>query len=202
MSAGGPTRPLAKGVIRYTTDGSPVTANSTIYSQPFKTEGSELAARFFYLGEYPYAPVTMNSEFGISREKWKALAVSGKDGRPGPLNTAANAFDGRADTVWKNAGGTLPQFYAWDLGTATSITALSVHSTIKEADGRPNGYVLHASDDGKSWRKVKEGELENSPNAVAIKLDAPCTARYLKLEATSLHDGKDMVIAELEVFSR
>ena len=111
-----------------------------------------MTARFFYLGEYPYAPVTLSSEFGISRENWKVLAVSGKGGQ------TTHALDGRSDTAWKNVTGVLPQFFAWDLGAAASITALSVHSTIKDADGRLNGYVLHASDDGKSWRKIKEGE--------------------------------------------
>lgn len=199
VSVGGEKKPLAKGVIRYTTDGSPVNVNSPIYSQPFKTDGNKVTARFFYLGEYPYASVTLDSEFGIPREKWKALAVSGSGGT---LAKAPTAFDGRSDTAWKNAGGVLPQFFAWELGAATSITAFSVHSTIKDADGRLNGFVLYASDDGKSWRKIKEGELESSPNALRIKLDAPHTARYLKLEATSLHVGKDLVITELEVYSR
>jgi hypothetical protein len=49
---------------------------------------------------------------------------------------------------------------------------------------------------------IQEGELENSPNALRLKLEAPCNARYLKLEATSLHGGTDMVLTEIEAYTR
>ncbi len=200
VSAGGDKRPLAKGLIRYTTDGSPVNVNSPIYNQPFKaSEGMKLTARFFYLGEYPYAPVTTNSEFGISREKWKAISVSGQ---PVALASAGNAFDGKPETAWTNKGGTLPQDFAWDMGEAVGVTALSCHSTIANSNGRIHEYALHASDDGKVWRKIQEGSLDDAPSAQRIQLAHACTTRYLKLEATSLHGGKDMVITELEVYSR
>jgi hypothetical protein len=199
---GDPKRPLAKGVIRYTTDGSPVTEKSPVYDKPFKTEGDKVIARFFYLGEYPYAPVTMNSEFGIPRDTWKPLAVTGKGKAPGSLKNAETAFDGRTDTVWKNSGATLPQFYAWDMGRSETLSAISVHSTIKDAIGRINGYNLLASDDGKTWKSVKTGELESTPGAVRIAFGTPLSTRYLKLEATTLHDGKDMVITEIEAYAK
>lgn len=50
--------PLAKGVIRYTTDGSPVQADSPVFTTPFQlAEGMKPTARFFYLDKYPMAPV-------------------------------------------------------------------------------------------------------------------------------------------------
>ena len=82
------------------------------------------------------------------------------------------------------------------------MTALSCHSTIADQKGRISEYVLHASDDGKTWRQVQSGAYADSPIAQRIELAQPCPARYLKLEATALHGGKDMVIAELEVYSR
>ncbi|HEX7260770.1 MAG TPA: C25 family cysteine peptidase, partial [Luteolibacter sp.] len=165
-------RPLAKGVIRYTTDGSPVTLQSPVYSGPFKAPGNSVTARFFYLGEYPYAPVTLNSEFGIPRDKWKPLAVSGNGGT---LKQAPTAFDGRTDTAWKHNGGKLPQSFAWDMGESISLSVLAVHSTVRDPSGRIMAYTLYASDDGKTWNKVTSGELENSPNS--LKITASCTTR-------------------------
>jgi hypothetical protein len=199
VSAGGDKRPLGKGVIRYTTDGSPVTVNSPVYEKPFKTDGDKVTARFFYLGEYPYMPVTMNSEFGITREKWKPLSVTG---HPGTLAASANVFDGKSETAWTHKGEKLPQALAWDLGEAVTMTALSCHSTIANSTGRISDYVVHASGDGKTWRQVHSGKYADSPGAQRIELEKPCTARYLKLEATALYGGKDMVLAELEVYSR
>jgi hypothetical protein len=37
---------------------------------------------------------------------------------------------------------------------------------------------------------------------VKIQFDAAVKAKFLKIEATSLHSGTDMVISELEAFSR
>lgn len=192
-------RPLAKGVIHYTTDGSPVTLSSPVYTGPFKATGDKVTARFFYLGEYPYAPATMGTEFGIPREKWKPLASSGK---PNPKVPVSFAFDGRNDTAWKNNGGVLPQFLAWDLGEQVKLAGISVHSTVRDPNGRINGYTLFASDDGKTWNRVKSGELENSPNVVRIAFGTTCTTRFLKLEANSLHQGTDMVITEIEAFAK
>ena len=141
------------------------------------------------------------SEFGITRENWKALSVSGQ---PSTLPSAGNAFDGKPETVWTNKGGILPQDFAWDLGEAVGVTArwLAIQRSPIPKDGRIHEYALHASDDGKVWRKIQEGALDDSPGAQRIQLAHACTARYLKLEATSLHDGKDMVITELGVYSR
>lgn len=190
--------PLAKGVIRYTTDGSPVTEMSPIYEKPFKGDGAKVTARFFYLGEYPYAPVTIETEFGILRNRWKPLACSGKF-KPAAL---AQAFDSKAETAWRGAEGELPQFYAWDMGTPTTLTSLSVQSSMREVDGRIKDFVLHASDDGEIWRKVKEGAFESTPGAVKILFDSPLTARCFKLEATNLHGGENMVVSEIEAFTK
>jgi hypothetical protein len=195
---GTPPIPLAKGVIRYTTDGSPVTDTSLVYDKPFKMEGKNITARFFYLGDYPMAPVKKDAQWGIPHDAWKAVAVSGD---PGTAKAAANAMDGRHDTVWQNQGGTLPQFLSIALGKEETLSAVSVHSTIKDPDGRIKGFALYTSSDNKSWQKVKEGELESSPNAVKIPLDAPVKARFLKLEATSLHMGADMTVTEIDAIA-
>jgi hypothetical protein len=193
--------PLAKGVIRYTTDGSPVQANSPVYTLPLRlAEGMKPTARFFYLGTYPMAPVGTDTEVGISRAKWKATEVSGN---PATLNNAPLVFDGRNDTVWGVANPTgLPQHFTWDMGEDVAVSALLCHSRIPNSDGRVKEYVLYASEDGQSWRQVQSGTLPDTPVAQRIVLPKPCRARHLKLEATSLHAGQAMVLTELEVYSR
>jgi hypothetical protein len=191
-------RPLANGVIRYTNDGSPVTEASPIYDKPFKASGTKVTARFFYLGQYPYAPVTMASQFGIPRDKWKVVSVSGKT-----LPSAAQAFDGNPQTAWKNGAAPLPQHFAWDLGAPTALTAVSVHSAVQNPDGRIKDYALYASDDGKNWGEpIAKGTFESSPNPQKIPLLKPVTTKCLKLEALSLHEGTDMCLTEIEVYSR
>ncbi len=101
-------------------------------------------------------------------------------------------------TAWTHRGGQLTQHFAWDMGEPVTLSALSVHSTIRDATGRINAFTLHVSDDGKLWRKIHEGNLESTPGAVRIPFAKPVTARYFKLEATSLHAGADMVITDLE----
>ena len=135
-----------------------------------------------------------------TREKWKALASSSKPVRGRTVTDAP--FDGRGDSVWKNAGGALPQFFAWDMGEDSELTALAVQSAIPSDTGRIKDYALYASADGKAWTKVKSGSLESSPNAVKIAFESPFKTRYLKLEATSLHAGEDMVLSEIEAFAR
>ncbi len=196
---GKPDRPLAKGVIRYTIDGSAVTENSSVYFKPFKMSGKKITARFFYLGAYPMAPVTMDAQFGIPHDLWRATAVSGN---PNTGKSAGNAMDGHQETVWQNEGGTLPQFLSWTLGKEETLSGISVQSTIKNADGRIKSYVVYASEDNTHWRKVKEGELQSTPNPVKITFDEAVKAKFLKFEATSLHAGTDMVVSELEAFSR
>lgn len=191
------TRPLAPGVIRYTTDGSPVTLESPVYTTPFQPrEGMRITARFFLYGDYPMAPVSSNTEFGVSHEKWSALAVSGDT-----LPQAPNALDGDPATAWKNSGGTLPQFLAWDMGAPTALTSISCHSTIRDQTGRVKDYILHASDDGMTWRKIAEGQFGNTPNASRVRLKTSLTTRFLKLEILTVHDGKDAVITDLECFA-
>jgi hypothetical protein len=196
---GNADRPLAKGVIRYTTDGSPVMGNSPIYDKPFKMSGKDITARFFYLDMYPMAPVTLDAQFGLPHDSWRVTEVSGDEKSRG---IADKAFDGNRDTVWRNQGGSLPQFLAWDLGKEERLRAIAVHSTIRDAGGRIKGFVLYVSDDNKNWSKVKEGELQSSPSPVKITFDSGVKAKFLKLEATSLYAGTDMVITELEVFAK
>jgi hypothetical protein len=192
---------LAKGVIRYTTDGAPVQADSPIYSAPFRiAEGMKPTARFFYLGTYPMAPVGTETEIGISRAKWKATEVSGN---PASLNNAPNVFDGRNDTVWSvaNPNG-LPQHFTWDMGEELSISALLCHSHIPNSDGRIKDYVLYGSDNGQTWRQIQSGTLPDTPVAQRIVFSKPCRARQLKLEATSLYAGQAMILTELEVYTK
>lgn len=197
-------RPLAKGTIRYTTNGSPVTLKSTAFTGPFPVaEGMKITARFFYLDEYPMAAITSDTEFGLPHEKWKALAVTGTaTGRNGTLANAPLAFDGKSDTVWKHAGGTLPQSFAWDLGEDHDLTGISCHSTIRDPNGRIAEYAIAASDDGATWREIHTSTFASSPNAQTVRFTKPCRTRFLKIEARSLHAGTDMVITEIEAYTR
>ena len=55
----------------------------------------------------------------------------------------------------------------------------------------PKGYVVHVSDDAKSWRQAASGEFGNilaNPVRQDVRFDKPATARYIKLVAVPFPD--------------
>lgn len=209
-------QPLGKlpigAVIRYTTDGSPVDLHSPVYTGPVRVqEGMVPAGRLFW-GAYAFDTVSQNTPFGISREAWKPLAVSGRwprrdnrgrwiDDPAAGVAASAAAFDG-TEAAFTHAGGVLPQFLAWDLGADSTLTSLACQCTIAKATGRIKDYALYASADGKAWTEVARGAFESLPSPQEIEFKQPVAARYLKLEAMSLHEGKDMVVTEIEAYGK
>lgn len=78
-----------------------------------------------------------------------------------------------------------------DLGKAMAIGGFDYTPQQNGFNGMTSGYVASVSQDGKSWKKVSEGEFGNlRANPVLQSIRFPKeTARYLKVEATKAITG-------------
>jgi alpha-L-fucosidase len=72
----------------------------------------------------------------------------------------------------------------------------------------PSGYIaeygLEVSNDGKSWKRVTQGEfsnIQNSPIEQWIKIDA-AKARFVRLKSLRTTDGNAATFGEFGVITR
>lgn len=115
-----------------------------------------------------------------------------------------NAFDNNTTTVYQTEQNNIALDFSYPL-TFSAITYLPAQD--KSAAGSIEKYELLASEDGKVWKKIAEGEFSNikaNPILQRIALDKPYSARYLKLVAVQAvpdQSGKPQLrVAEIEVY--
>ncbi|HEX7261720.1 MAG TPA: C25 family cysteine peptidase, partial [Luteolibacter sp.] len=130
-------RPLGKfpvgSIIRYTTDGSPVTRNSTVYAGPVAVKGNLTPSARLFWGAYAFDTVSLDTPLGISHDGWKVIGVSGKWPRASVGIAAAEAvFDG-TEKRFTHVGGTLPQSIALNMGQPRRLTSFACQSHIAAA---------------------------------------------------------------------
>lgn len=65
--------------------------------------------------------------------------------------TAANAFDRNLNTIWHSNGGSLPEWLAYDFGSAVDIVGLRIMPRRDGLTQSPKDFKLQYSDDASSW---------------------------------------------------
>ena len=149
-------------------------------------------------------PVSVVGESCIPREQMSATATS-YESTAGTV--PENVLDGDPATLWhsqyKPERLPLPQSITLDLGGVYDVSELAYQP---RTDGGLNGtitaYNVYASSDGQSFVKVGSGAWQDDSTLKFSAFDAT-GARYIRLEATESHEGKDLAAAaEIYVFGQ
>ncbi len=182
--------------IRYTTDGAEPTAESALYTEPFRAERATVKARAFLHGEQGSVAETT---YGYIKQPWK-IASAGTDSEKAP---ASAAIDANASTVWAAPAGA-DAWIAIDLGQPLEIAELTyTPQTRVHGKGMMDRGRISVSDDGATWREADTfefGNLINDPTPRTHVLKAPVKARYVRIDALSTAGGDDTVaIAEIDI---
>ncbi|BBJ38788.1 hypothetical protein SSPO_015060 [Streptomyces antimycoticus] len=106
--------------------------------------------------------------------------------------TPANAVDGKADTRWA-ADWSDPQWLQVDLGTATPLT----HVQLVWEAAYAKAYTLQTSDDGQSWRTLRE---VTDGNGGVDDFDVSGTGRYVRVHGTARGTGYGYSLYEFGVY--
>lgn len=133
-----------------------------------------------------------NEKRGMAKTAW---SVESSD--------AKKAIDGDKKTFWLNTAG---NSLVVDFGSIQQFSALGY---LPRQDGEPVGivekYEYFASNDGKEWKKIAEGEFSNikaNPILQYVPLKVKTSAKFLKIVAKqSIGNEKEQIsVAELEVY--
>ena len=188
---------LSQGyTIYYTTDGSTPTTSSTPYTKPFKMENGEVKA-FAVLNEMEGA--MQSDRFGWIKRDWKLVSASSEADN----HQAALAFDEQPYSYWLSKPGK-NQSITIDLGASRELKGFAYTPQTVNAEGMMEKGVFYISADGKSWKKAEDfefGNLINDPTKRQHYFQQPVSARFVKIEATRIAAGGQVVaIAELDLF--
>ncbi len=182
--------PSEDGVqIYFTLDGSEPGLDSELYISPILVE-SPVEIRAISVSDGEMSETTIQ-RLDIPKGNWKVLS-EGK--APG------NMIDENPRTNYISADGQA----VVDLGnriTLKGFTYLPMQN--RYMTGVIKEFEFAVSEDGRSWRKVKEGEfgnIANSPIIQEINVD-PVQARYIRLKAVSTLDDQPASFAELGVIT-
>jgi hypothetical protein len=137
----------------------------------------------------PYGcPQTAGFAHVIPQSQMTATATSSQSGYP-----PGNAIDGNCATFWHTEYSPSrvypPQSITLSLGGSYDVSGLTY---IPRQDGNSNGditgYNAYVSTDGQTFTKVASGTWPSGASAQSATW-AATPARYLRLEATSGHNG-------------
>ncbi len=67
------------------------------------------------------------------------------------------------------------------------------------------GIAFYISDNGRDWKKAREGSFHNieaNPVQQLVLLEHPLKARYFKFSALHINNGKGVAVAELGIITR
>lgn len=190
-AAGVVTITAAAGEIRWTRDGSPVTAASPRYEGPFALPDGGLvrAGVFAAAGSDTLVlgtAVQASATFGLAPVGWKVLDCSSQQGGG---EAAEKAFDGDPRTHWHSRYSpqlaTAPHHLAIDLGRAVQLHGFVYQPRAEGSNGTIADYAFETSGDGVVWQQVAAGtfgNVEQNPVAQVVRLPAPVAGvRYVKL---------------------
>ena len=197
--------------VRYTTDGTPVTASSPRYEAPFALpQGGTVRARSFPPADRPVAAVGVAAEasrtFGLARAGWGVFDCSSEQADKG--EGASNAIDGDPDTIWHTRYApdtpTHPHHLTIDLGAAHDLTGFVYLPRKGGSNGTIADYALQGSSDGAAFRDLAAGtfgNIANNPTARTVRFATPAAGvRYVRLIARREASGKPWAsVAELSV---
>lgn len=140
-----------------------------------------------------------SDRFGWIKQDWKLVSASSEADN----HQAALAFDEQAYSYWLSKPGK-NQSIVIDLGASRELKGFAYTPQTVNAEGMMEKGVFYISADGNSWKKVEDfefGNLINDPTKRQHYFQQPVSARFVKIEATRITAGGQVVaIAELDLF--
>jgi len=194
-------------LIRYTTDGSPVTKTAAAYKNPIAIRGNfRLRARAFVPDLLP-GPVLEQQIFKSldrvdqGKEDWKIIKADSEQ----PGEGGANAIDGSPDTLWHTAWGDNetehPHELVIDLARTRTLAGFTALPRTDGSNGAIKAYTFHTSTNGRIWTEVSSGELSTSRKDCTVRFEKNAKGRYVKLVALSAHNGPWTSLAEFDLLT-
>lgn len=142
-------------------------------------------------------PVTAAADVNL------ALGRPAKAGGSHGAYPAGNATDGQQATYWEGPAGTFPEWLQVDLGTARDVDRVVLklpagwenRTQTLSLRGSTDGATFHSLDasDGRAFGPERAG-------TVAIDLDTPAEARYVRVDITGNTGWTAAQLAEVEVY--
>ena len=212
-AAGQVTIAAGDGEVRYTTDGTPVTADSPRYAGPFAfANGGTVRARAFATADRAGPRLRTTGEaaatFGLATTGWRVVECSSEQGG---REAAKKAIDGDPATHWHSRYSPdtprAPHHLVIDLGAAHDLVGFVYQPRAEGDNGTIADYEFLVSADGAAWRHAARGTFGNvaaNPVPQVVRFAAPAPAvRFVKLVALrEVHDRAWASCAELSVLVR
>lgn len=177
-------------ILRYTTNGENPHSESPQYGGEFDFRASGvIKAAYENPKDRAMGPVAI-LELGLSKARWW-----------GSFPEEKLAIDDDPSTVWQSEES--PASLSIELDKTERLAAFSY---LPRQDGNLRGmtdrYSLSVSLDGKTWKKVSEGEFSNlRANPIEQKYEfAPVEARYVRFTSTRAIEGTGASVAEFNLY--
>ncbi|KOX43244.1 CARDB domain-containing protein [Streptomyces sp. NRRL F-7442] len=143
------------------------------------------------------APVTAAADVNL------ALGRPATAGGSHGAYPAGNATDGQQATYWEGPAGTFPEWLQVDLGTARGVD-LVVLKLPAAWESRTQTLSVRGSTDGATFHTLDASRSRAfgpaQAGTVAVGLDSPAEARYVRVEITGNTGWNAAQLAELEVY--
>lgn len=139
----------------------------------------------------------------VDKQDWKVVYADSE--QPGE-GLSIHAIDGKTGTFWHTNWMTtkdkMPHEIQVDLGRVYTLVGFKYLGRQDSANGRIKRYEASVSMDGRQWKTVKKGVLENHPEWQTVRFESPQKARFIKLEAFNEHGGSYYTtVAELDIMA-
>ena len=195
--------------IRFTTDGTEVTADSPFYLEPFACKNGGIVRAAIFEADNPEALITGSFQvrklFGLAKTKWRITGCSSDQAGRG--EGAEQCINPDPNTQWVSAPGQAghPHYVAIDMGEEKEIDAFGYLPRQHSLWGLVSRASFAISTDGKEWTTiVDEGIFDNigaNPIMQYVKLKKPVKARYFKFTTlAAINDSPHASAAELKAF--
>lgn len=202
---------MSSGEIRYTTDGSDPTPQSSLYVKSFPLKEATLLKYFWLSPDNERQSDIMVHKYEAIKTLWSVVSADSE------LNqdcSANKAFDGNPATYWGTEKTSHPHYLLIDMNEKKKIKGFSY---LPRQDGNKLGnvseYSLYVSEDNKQWSLVIDhgvfSNIANNPILQNVLFDKPVHARYLKFvthkDSYSLEDSQSSgvaAVAEIDIITQ
>lgn len=189
--------------VYYTVDGSAPSLKSTLYKGIFKYNKAVQIKAISINKKENISSAIITAKYGVSKEKWKIVAVSSGD-----MNSANRIIDGNPTTDWGFGSETnkLPQEVSIDMGAILKINGFTYFpQQVGNNLNLISKYEFYTSLDSVKWTIQSEGEFSNIKNnpIEQVKTFTETKARYLRFVAKSAEGkGQTVSIGEINVIEK